>query len=129
MAASEGDTPKSDVSSKARKRAYISLYQTHIPRMTEHGVLEYDNDSGTVRLTDTAGYVLEYIDSTCEDTSRWPAIYLGASLVGFLIVLAYYFEIARPIAPIGLAILVCTLVFSIAAMHYLVIETELTIFR
>jgi hypothetical protein len=36
------------VGHKDRKRVYVSLRQTHLPRLVEAGVLEYDDDAKTV---------------------------------------------------------------------------------
>lgn len=43
----EGITPD-ELDGKARKRAYISLYQCHLPKMEDAGVVEYDADRGLV---------------------------------------------------------------------------------
>lgn len=52
------------VSYDQRKRVYVSLRQSHLPRLADAGVVEYDRDRGTVRetpLLDTVRRPLEAV--------------------------------------------------------------------
>ena len=49
VAAWERDTSVELVSSKERKSVYTSLYQTHLPKMADAGVVDYDARSQEVR--------------------------------------------------------------------------------
>jgi hypothetical protein len=60
--ASCSDTPEE--SDTALERAEISLVHNHLPRLEDHGVLEYDTRSGDVVLTDAE--TLEHILNTVE---------------------------------------------------------------
>jgi DNA-binding transcriptional ArsR family regulator len=51
IAAAESDTTESEVAPEERQRVYISLYQTHLPKLEETGVAVYDEDERTVTLT------------------------------------------------------------------------------
>jgi len=44
-----------------RKTVYVSLHQTHIPRLVEAGVLVHDAHEKTVRLTERAEVLLAYL--------------------------------------------------------------------
>lgn len=44
-----GDSPGTDP--PPRKELWIALYHTHLPRLADAGVLEYDDRRGTVRST------------------------------------------------------------------------------
>jgi len=46
---------------KERKTVYVSLHQTHIPRLVEAGVLAHDGREKTVRLTERAEVLLAYL--------------------------------------------------------------------
>lgn len=46
-----------------RKAVYISLYQGHLPKLAEAGVVEWDKDRGTIDATDLAT-TLAQIDHT-----------------------------------------------------------------
>ena len=48
VAAAENDIPASQLRSKQRKRVYISLYQSHLPKLAAVDAVEYDKDRGTV---------------------------------------------------------------------------------
>jgi len=46
---------------RERKTVYVSLHQTHIPRLVEAGVLSHDGREKTVRLTERAELPLAYL--------------------------------------------------------------------
>jgi hypothetical protein len=85
VAAWENDTDIDEITEQQRKRVYVSLYQTHIPRLDEAGVIEYDSETGSVALTDDATAIDGYLDSP-DDSFPWPTVYLflaGASILLF----------------------------------------------
>jgi predicted transcriptional regulator len=51
-----------DGDANKRKSAYVSLYQTHVPRLAEAGVVEYDEASKTVGLTGPWRQLVAYLD-------------------------------------------------------------------
>jgi hypothetical protein len=51
VAAWEHDTTVEALSSKERKRVYVALYQSHLPKLDEVDVIEYDQHRGTLRPT------------------------------------------------------------------------------
>lgn len=53
IAAKENDIDVSQLSSKQRKRVYIGLYQCHLPKMDDLGILEYQQNRGTIELQNT----------------------------------------------------------------------------
>jgi len=76
VAAWENETETDKITEQERKRVYVSLYQTHIPRLDEVGVVEYDKDSGEIELASDANHIDEYLGST-EDTVPWQQVYLA----------------------------------------------------
>lgn len=48
VAAWEHDTTVRQLSSEQRQRVYIALYQTHLPKLNDHGVINYNGDRGTI---------------------------------------------------------------------------------
>lgn len=58
IAASEHGEP---AAARARKTVYVSLHQTHVPRLVEAGVLVHDADRRTVRLTERGETLLAYL--------------------------------------------------------------------
>lgn len=61
IAAEENDVDRSEVTASQRKRAYVGLYQMHLPKMDGHGVVEWDKDRGFVELLEPARWLLEYL--------------------------------------------------------------------
>lgn len=51
VAAWEYDTDPDAVTSQQRRRLYNALQQSHLPKMDENGIVEYDDDRGTVEPT------------------------------------------------------------------------------
>lgn len=53
---------------RARKTVYVSLHQTHLPRLVEAGALVHDAHERTVRLTERGELLLAYLrfDPTAE---------------------------------------------------------------
>lgn len=54
IAAKENDIDISQLTSSQRKRVYIGLYQCHLPKMDELGVIAYDQNRGTIELQDVS---------------------------------------------------------------------------
>ncbi|WP_227353391.1 DUF7344 domain-containing protein [Haladaptatus salinisoli] len=80
VAAWEHDTTTELVSSKERKSVYTSLYQTHLPKMADAGVVEYDRQRGVVRLRDTADELDDYLSPAAEKPN-WSGYYLALAVV------------------------------------------------
>jgi len=65
IAALENEIPEHQLGSQQRKRVYIALYQCHLPRMDDAGILEFEKTPGIARQTPgttVASNVLETVD-------------------------------------------------------------------
>ena len=62
VAAWEHDTTVRELRSEERQRVYIALYQTHLPRLDEAGVIEYQQSRGVVDPTDRIDQLYEVLD-------------------------------------------------------------------
>lgn len=76
-----------------RKRAYISLYQSHLPRMAELKAISYDRDRGIIcpnNQTDEFNTVLDACKTaTSPNEPKWHFRYLVLSMMSLvLLVLA-----------------------------------------
>lgn len=49
------------LSSQQRKRAYVGLYQCHLPKMADAGVIDYDSNRGTIALNERSVRLLKYL--------------------------------------------------------------------
>jgi len=68
-AAWENDKPIDDLTEKEEKRMYVSLYQTHIPKLADAGLIHYDRDSQEIRLADGPDTALPIIDNDKSEPS------------------------------------------------------------
>lgn len=60
VAARENGKPREDITGKERKAAYVSLYQMHLPKLVENGLVTEERD--TYELGPRADRALEYIN-------------------------------------------------------------------
>ncbi len=120
IAAWENDTDESELTDQDRKRVYVSLYQTHIPKLTDVGLVEYDQDSGTVHLTDRTSVIDDYLTDS-QSTVPWHYLYLGLSVAGALAFGLVWLEVGAfatiPLLVVGGLLVAGFLVLSVA--HYL----------
>lgn len=61
VAAWENDTTVAAVSSAERQRAYVPLYQLHLPKLDAYGAIEYDQSRGTIERLDRADQFDAYL--------------------------------------------------------------------
>ncbi|WP_222918544.1 hypothetical protein [Natrinema sp. SYSU A 869] len=82
VAAWEQETTVEHLSSNERQRVYISLYQSHLPKLDNHGIVDYDKDRGRVEATSRTSQLDSYLESPQEtdSTDQWPQRY--AATVG-----------------------------------------------
>jgi DNA-binding transcriptional ArsR family regulator len=100
VAAWENDTSPQAISSDERQRVYIPLYQSHLPKLDEEGIIEYDKDRGVVRKTPLAAQLVRYLDvddpapSHSDRSRRWGSYYLGVSGVGTVLFVGALLDVA-----------------------------------
>jgi hypothetical protein len=87
VAAWEYETDPADLDSQQQKRVYVSLYQTHLPKLSDVGVIEYDTDAGVVELTDRVRDVEGVLSPERSTARSWQLYYLAlagisAALIG-----------------------------------------------
>ena len=83
IAALENDKTEEALTSAERKRVYVCLYQSHLPKMDDAGIIDFDSDRGTVEVDDDVDHFAEYIDVDGTDEGRdWPRYYLALSGIG-----------------------------------------------
>jgi hypothetical protein len=73
VAAWEHDTTVQQLTSDERQRVYIALYQSHLPKLGEKGIIEYNQSRGIVERTALADQFEPYLDAgSQEDTEVEP---------------------------------------------------------
>lgn len=117
-AAWENGTPVSELTSQQRKRLYVSLYQTHVPKMADLGIVDYDADTGAVRISDGAAEVARYLPQS-EPAAGWEWYYLllaGLSAAFFLGV-TYDVPVLGGVPEVAAAVVVVLAFVALAALH------------
>ena len=75
IAAQENDTTVAGIDSSQRKRVYVALYQCHLPKMADMGVVEYDRRGGRVKLTAAAESILNVVREPTPKRRPWYKYY------------------------------------------------------
>jgi len=82
VAAWENDTDVENLTDQQIKRVYVSLYQTHVPKLSESGIVEYDQDSGEVALTSNVSTLDTYLPNSGGNGRPWQVVYAAIAVVG-----------------------------------------------
>lgn len=120
IAALENDVDVEELTSQQQKRVYVSLYQTHLPKLEQTGIIDYDVDEGEVHLTDKVSEVDSYLTRTTEQSYPWAIHYGVLSAVSGLLVVLWGLGVpgitAIPFVWLGVGIVVA---FAASALvHY-----------
>ena len=99
VAAWENDTDIEELTSQERKRVYVSLYQTHLPKLADTDLIDYDVDDGIVTLTDRATEIDDFLSAKATSGYPWKRHYLVFLIGGAVAVLIGIF--ATTIVGIG----------------------------
>lgn len=81
LAELEYDCPDTGPTSTQRKRMYVGLYQGHLPKMDEMGVVAFDKDRGQAAPGPHTRRVLRFVERAGGDGHPWAVVYLGESLL------------------------------------------------
>jgi predicted transcriptional regulator len=86
VAAWENDKTPDELSSSERKHVYSALQQSHLPKMDEVGVVEFDKDRGTIDPDESVEKLDIYVDVVRGDEIPWSKYYVALSAVGAALV-------------------------------------------
>jgi predicted transcriptional regulator len=70
-----------------RQSVYVSLHQTHLPKLDELGIVTYDPNGKTVELAANADDIEAYLDVGSADGGISPTYYVALGLLGGLTLL------------------------------------------
>ncbi|WP_254864824.1 DUF7344 domain-containing protein [Halovivax gelatinilyticus] len=121
VAAEENDVTRDDVTRAQRRRVYISLYQTHLPMLDEHEIIEWEPEAHRIELLMDEHRFEPYLASDLDDDREWYRAYSALSLcglVGLAVVFVVSGSISTSLAPI-LAVVLATLFLTLAVVHRL----------
>ncbi|NIB98522.1 hypothetical protein [Halobacterium sp. R2-5] len=69
IAAIENDTTVQQLDAQQRKRVYIGLYQCHLPKMDDAGVVDFNQGRGRIEVGNHVESLYEYLDVGAEEES------------------------------------------------------------
>ena len=90
IAAWENGIDTAEISSSERKRVYTALQQSHLPKMDDAGVVEFNKARGVVEPTPALTDVDVYLDVVEGREIPWSEYYLGLSGVAAALVAAVW---------------------------------------
>jgi hypothetical protein len=94
IAAFENGVAPTGLNAQQRKRVYIGLYQCHLPKMADAGVVDFDQDRGTVAINGSGEALLAFLDAD-GDTTPSPRPYLLLIVAGGVL-----FAVSRLLLPL-----------------------------
>ena len=123
VAAWENETTIEGLGSQERKRVYISLYQTHVPKLDEVGIVDYDQSSGVVQLTDRADDLAPYLSEDSGTGFPWGTYYLvlAAASTALFVGVALNAPLLGALSEL-VAALIVTVAFALSAIAHYVLE-------
>jgi len=81
----EYERDPAELSWKERKRIYTALRQSHLPKLDETGIINYDQHRGTVELTEEAKEVQLYLEYVPSHDIPWSYCYLAFAGLGLVV--------------------------------------------
>lgn len=79
------ETDEADPPEKAYKSAYVALQQTHIPKLSDAGVVWFDQQTGVLYPGPNLEDVRFYLEQTSPSSERWRSPELLLGFVGLLV--------------------------------------------
>jgi len=68
-----------DITYEDRKSVQTSLYQTHLPKLAEKNLIEYDPESKLVTRRETSDTIEVYLEKVAEEELPWSTVFVGLS--------------------------------------------------
>ena len=127
IAAWEYEIDRQDVSPTVRKRIYTALHQGHLPKMDRLGVIDYDNDRGTVCSADRVRDFDVYLDVVPGGNIPWATYYLGLSGLAASVTLAAWVGIYPETVPTLVWPTLITLAFDLSALAHVWARRQQTV--
>lgn len=113
LASLEYECPDAGPTSTQRKRLYVGIYQGHLPKMDDLGIVEFDKERGRIEPGPNARQATRFVERVTGDGPPWPRIYIGlALLAGGLFVVPFAGPASTPYADLALSLVLGLLVLT-----------------
>ena len=122
IAAWEIGAEPDDIRYEDRRSVYVTLKNIHIPMMDERGVVEFEQQTKTVRSTDLLSKLDVYVEALRKDEIPWSSYYIGLAAICLSVVIAVAADVPGAAALDPLDVGVITVVaFGVSSLvHHLV---------
>lgn len=84
----EHETGESPPPRNVRESVYVSLHQTHLPKLHELGIVEYDRERKEIHLRQRARDVDLYMEVVTRHGITWSEFFQGLGIFSLLAILA-----------------------------------------
>lgn len=120
VAAWENETDPETVTRTQRRRVYISLYQTHLPMLEDHGIVDWDSENHAIELLPNEETFEPYIGRRLEEQRQWDVVYASVTAAGVAALVVTWLSvgpITTSMAPI-VSLALCLAVLFVAVAHH-----------
>ncbi|MEF8802041.1 MAG: hypothetical protein V5A38_13015 [Halolamina sp.] len=117
VAAWENRTTTELVSNRQRKRAYSALHQTHLPKMNQLGIINYDRERAVVEPSASIDAIDFYLEVVPQNSAPWHEYYLTLGAVSVALFVVTWLQIIPGLSPLLTAGLLAFGVFGTALYH------------
>jgi hypothetical protein len=113
-----------------RQSVYVSLHQTHLPKLDTLSIVEYKPDEKDVTLTERIQAVEVYMEVVPEYGLSWGEFYFGLALLGLLTAVAAVLDVPG-VSRIGLTLVVIGFfgIQLVAAAYHVYSQQDRVIFQ
>ncbi|MFC6725279.1 hypothetical protein ACFQE1_13045 [Halobium palmae] len=119
LAAWEQGTAPEMISYADRKNVHTALYQFHLPKMADAGFVDYDQRSGSVRLTEAARGLEVYLETGSDRDVPWGMYFLGLSCVTTAVALATWLQLGPTASlPVGVPAMFVAVAFLASSVAF-----------
>ncbi|MEY7850826.1 hypothetical protein AB7C87_16680 [Natrarchaeobius sp. A-rgal3] len=118
VAAWENDAPPEEITRTQRRRVYISLYQTHLPMLEDHGIVDWDPDAHRIELLPSEEVFEPYLDRNLGSEREWHRLYLAVATVGVSVFALAWVAIGTSAVAALVAIAVCIVVLALSLVQH-----------
>ena len=128
VAAWENDTTVDQLDAAERKSVYTALRQSHLPKLEDVGIVDYDDDLDEIELTETGEAVQLYLEYVPRDDISWSQYYLGLSSLCALLVASAWIGVPLLSAlswPVLLGVIIAAFLLSSIVHTYRIRTNEL----
>lgn len=80
IATIESDNENDKAKSSVRKSIYVSLLQTHIPKMEKMGIITHNREKDIIELTSRAQDLNMYLETVKKGDIPWSHFYMGLGI-------------------------------------------------